>query len=253
MQQQAEALNPGFIKRMTSGLPWVRLKIAASLDGRTAMASGESQWITGAAARADVQRLRARSCAVLTGIGTVLDDDPSLTVREEQLGLANAMAVARNQPLRVVLDSRLRTPSDARMLGLEGDTLIIGAMESPATQALQGAGAQTAILPAQAAGNSGIDLAALLGLLAERQCNEVLLEAGATLAGAFLQANLVDELVIYQAPMILGHAARPMLVTRDMDRLSQSLRLTVKEVRSVGTDLRINAIVTPPPESGSEN
>jgi diaminohydroxyphosphoribosylaminopyrimidine deaminase/5-amino-6-(5-phosphoribosylamino)uracil reductase len=245
LQAQAEALNPGFIKRMTCGLPYVRLKMATSLDGRTAMASGESKWITGAAARADVQRLRARSCAVLTGIGTVLGDDPSLTVREPQPGLENAPAVAQQQPLRVVLDSGFRTPLTAKLLELDGDALVIGATDVPAMHALKSAGAQTAVLPAQTAGNARVDLAAALRLLGERQCNEVLVEAGATLGGALLQAGLVDELVIYQAPMILGHEARPLLALPGLERLSQRLQLDIKEVRSVGTDLRINAIVTP--------
>ncbi len=246
LQAQAEALNPGFIKRMTCGLPYVRLKMATSLDGRTAMASGESKWITGAAARADVQRLRARSCAVLTGIGTVLGDDPSLTVREQQLGLENAAAVAQQQPLRVVLDSGFRTPLTAKLLELDGDTLVIGAADVPAMHALQRGGAQTAVLPAHTPGTAKkIDLAAALRLLGERQCNEVLVEAGATLGGALLQAGLVDELVIYQAPMILGHDARPLLALPGVERLSQRLQLDIKEVRSVGTDLRINAIVTP--------
>ena len=245
LQAQAEALNPGFIKRMTCGLPYVRLKMATSLDGRTAMASGESKWITGAAARADVQRLRARSCAVLTGIGTVLGDDPSLTVREPQPGLENAPAVAQQQPLRVVLDSGFRTPLTAKLLELDGDALVIGATDVPAMHALKSAGAQTAVLPAQTADNARVDLAAALRLLGERQCNEVLVEAGATLGGALLQAGLVDELVIYQAPMILGHEARPLLALPGLERLSQRLQLDIKEVRSVGTDLRINAIVTP--------
>ncbi len=245
LQAQAEALNPGFSKRMRSGLPLVRLKMATSLDGRTAMASGESKWLTGPAARADVQRLRARSCAVLTGIGTVLADDPALTVRTWQPGQENAAAIGHRQPLRVVLDSAFRTPVTAQLLRANGDTLIIGAGELPATRVLRAKGAQTAVLPAPAADAARVDLAAVLRLLAERQCNEVLVEAGATLAGAFLQAGLVDELIIYQAPMLLGHEARPMLRLPGLERLAQRLQLVIKEVRCVGADLRINAIVTP--------
>lgn len=245
LQAQAEALNPGFIKRMRSGIPLVRLKMATSLDGRTAMASGESKWLTGPAARADVQQLRARSCAVLTGIGTVLDDDPSLTVRNRQPGLENAATAGHRQPLRVVLDSTFRTPVAAKLLQADGDALIIGAVEALATHALQEAGAQTAVLSAPAVDAARVDLVGTLRLLADRQCNEVLVEAGATLAGAFLQAGLVDELVIYQAPMLLGHEARPMLKLSGIERLAQRLQLAIKEVRCVGADLRINAIVTP--------
>src|SRR5690606_21527229 len=191
LEHEARALNPGFIKRMESGRPFVRVKLAMSLDGRTAMASGESKWITGADAREDVQRLRAQSCAIITGVGTVLADDPSLTVRPQDWRAMVYPDSDVRQPLRVVLDRQLRTPVTARLLGEPGATLIVSALD-PAPQtvaALQSEGAELLHLPAS---GSGIDLAQLLDELGRRQCNEVLVEAGPTLAAAFISEQLVD-------------------------------------------------------------
>lgn len=228
---QAEALNPGFCKRMRSGLPWVRVKLAQSLDGRTAMASGESQWITAPAARADVQRLRARSSAILTGIGTLLADDPSLNVRLEG---------AWRQPLRVVLDSALRTPPTARLLGLPGSTLILTASgDSTRAAALATAGAELRQVATVSAG--GLDLQAVLRLLGERQCNEVHVEAGATLSGALVAAGLVDELVVYVAPLLLGDGARGLLHLPGLQCMAEGIRLAVTDLREVGRDIRITA------------
>ena len=202
MQPQAEALNPGFISRMVRQRPYVRIKQAVSLDGRTAMASGESKWITGAEARGDVQRLRARSSVILTGIGTVLADDPAMTLRAEQLGLDNADSVVQRQPLRVVLDSNLQIPLDAAILNQPGETLIV---YSEADDGKVAALANKATLLQRDTG----DLAGLLDWLArERESNELLIEAGATLTGAFIAAGLVDELVLYQASTLLGSNAR---------------------------------------------
>ena len=191
LRVQAIALNEGFVSRVTRGRPFVRLKMAASLDGGTAMASGESQWITGEAAREDVQRLRAASGAILTGADTVLDDDPSLTVREWPADAGG------RQPYRVVLDSKLRTPPGATMLGLDGETIIYCARDAN-RNGLEQAGA-TVVTVAQEGGR--VDLAAALAELAGRGVNDVLVECGPTLAGALLDAKLVDELVIYQATM----------------------------------------------------
>lgn len=240
LESQARQLNPGFISRMERGRPFVRLKLAASLDGRTAMRSGESQWITGAAARADVQRLRARSSAVVTGVDTVLHDNASLTVRPDELGLAPELAeqAAQHQPLRVVLDSQLRLPTGAKLLSLPGEVLIVTAMEPehPRAQALTGVGARILSLPG---GDGRVDLEALLARLAsEYQCNELLLECGATLAGAALSTGLVDELVLYMATTLLGSSARPLL-DLPLERMAQQYRLKLKDSCMLADDLRL--------------
>lgn len=235
----AERLNPGFLKRMREGVPFVRCKLAASLDGRTAMASGESRWITGEAARRDVHRLRARSSAIVTGIETVLADDPSMNVRlppGELPGFAGAEPL--RQPLRVVLDTRLRMPLRARMLELPGGTLVVCGEGAPADSEaeLRDAGADVLRLP-QLGGR--LDLGALLRALAQRAVNEVLIESGPTLAGSVLQAGLVDELVIYQAPHLMGHAARGLVKLHGVDEMSQRLAMQLRDARRVGEDLRL--------------
>jgi len=241
LEQEARALNPGFDKRMRSGLPYVRLKLAASLDGRTAMASGESRWITSEAARRDVQWLRARSSAVITGIDTVLADDPSLNVR---LHPAEIPALTPDepvrQPLRVVVDSRLRMPGDARMLPLPGATLVVTCSDSPrAIAQMTSAGAEVQRCPAAA--GARIDLRALMRYLGERELNEVLIETGPTLAGAAMQAGIVDELVLYLAPHLMGDAARGLFRLPGLDRMADRVALTIIDVRQVGPDLRITA------------
>jgi diaminohydroxyphosphoribosylaminopyrimidine deaminase/5-amino-6-(5-phosphoribosylamino)uracil reductase len=242
LEVQARALNPGFIKRMETGLPWVRLKLAMSLDGRTAMASGESQWITGPEARQQVQRLRAQSCAIVTGIDTVLVDDPSLTVRADELGLENAEAISQQQPLRVVLDSSLRIEPTAKLLSQVGRTLIVSKQPGLAAEAaLLEAGAKIDY----AAGENGqIDLISVLKILAAKDCNEVLFETGATLAGALLQADLVDELIIFMAPDLLGSSARP-LMDFTIDKMSDKKQLHIDSIFPVGRDWRINARLIP--------
>ncbi|TXT24319.1 MAG: diaminohydroxyphosphoribosylaminopyrimidine deaminase [Gallionellaceae bacterium] len=238
METAARELNIGFFSRMTRGTPWVRSKIAASLDGRTALANGASQWITGTAARQDVQRWRARSCAVLAGIGTVLADNPQLNVR----GIETS-----RQPLRVVVDSYLRLPPDARLLqilrdgGNAGKALVYtGAQDGVKIAALENAGAQVAVL-----GDAGgrVDLRAMLRDLAARGCNEVLVEAGSGLNGSLLRAGLVDELVLYFAPQMLGDMARGMAGLGELTALDQSVALAWQDVRQVGQDLRIVARV----------
>ena len=238
LEADARALNPGFIRRMSTQRPYVRLKLAMSLDGRTAMASGESKWITGEAARHDVQRLRAGSSAIMTGIGTVLADDPSMNVRlnaSDLPGVQNDEFVL--QPLRVVLDAQARMPTDARMLGLPGDTLVCVA-ESADGDALRAAGAQVQPLPELQEG--ALDLEALLVTLAQRQVNEVLFECGATLAGAALQAGIVDELIVYMAPHLMGDAARGLVNLPGVDRMEQRICLSLTDVRRVGDDLRLH-------------
>ncbi len=239
LEPEATALNRGFISRMVRRRPHVRLKLATSLDGRTALASGESRWITGPEARRDVQRLRARSSAVLTGIGTVLADDPSLNVRENFYPLLAAEFSEIRQPLRVIADSKLRTPPQAKILSPPGAVLIATLDSSlPAADALRSAGAEVLALPGR---DERLDLAALLTQLADRGINELHAECGATLAGALLSHKLVDELVLYLAPALLGSDARPMALLEDMTGMEQWLELVVDELRAVGGDIRLTA------------
>lgn len=227
METAARELNAGFFARMTRGMPWVRSKIAMSLDGRTALGNGKSQWITGDAARQDVQRWRARSCAVLTGINTVLADDARLNVR----GIETP-----RQPLRVVLDSQLRIPLEARVL-IGGGALIYTAMrDAEKSAALEQAGASVCVLPD---GKGQVDLPAMLRDLAQRGCNEVLVEAGSILNGALLRTGLVDELLLYVAPQLLGDAARGMAQLGELTSLDQRVNLKWQDMRQVGNDLRI--------------
>jgi len=239
MAAESETLNPGFIRRMQTGRPYVRCKLAMSLDGRTAMASGQSQWITGSAARLDVQRLRARSDAIVTGIGTVLADDPSMNVRIE-VGSGGGIGYddALLQPLRVVLDSRLRMPASAKMVGLAGDTLVCCVTAGPNQSLLEAAGVEVR----QLTGNSGrIDLGKLLDELGRRQINEVLIESGPTLAGEFLGAGWVDELVIYAAPHVMGDEARGLFRLPGLERMQDRIGLEINDLRMVGDDIRITA------------
>ena len=232
MQPQAEALNPGFISRMRSTRPYVRVKLAASLDGRTALANGVSQWITGEAARADVQGLRARSSAILTGIGTVLADDPSLNVRAFDIG---------RQPLRVVVDGGLRMPATAKMLRLPGTTLIVTARDNAVSaRRLVEAGAEVLYLPAA---SGRVDLVALMQHLALREINELMVEAGAGLCGALLAAQLLDEIVIYYAPHILGDTAQGMFTLPGLENMQQRWALQIQDVCAVGDDWRVTARV----------
>ena len=222
----------GFLARHRRGRGRLRLKLAMSLDGRTAMASGESQWITGPAARRDVQRLRAASCAIVTGIGTVLADDCSLTVREAELPEARLPPPAR-RALRVVLDSQLRTPPAAAVLAGGQRSLIVhdAAAEGPEDRP----GCEHLAVPA--AGNGGLHLDAVLDALARRECNEILLESGPSLAGAFLRAGLVDELIVYTAPKLLGSAARP-LVELPLHDMASAVTLERIDQRLIGHDQR---------------
>ena len=233
MQTEAEALNPGFISRMKLGRPYVRVKLAASLDGRTGMANGDSKWITSTAARADVQKWRARSSASLTGVETVLADDPLLTVRDLDIG---------RQPLRVVLDSRLRMPSQARMLQAKGKTLVVTASDEIARmQALKKAGAEVTHISTP---QKTVDPAALFQHLAWLEVNEVLVEAGATLCGALLRENLVDELVLYYAPHIMGGNERGMFALPPLLRMSDRINVKITDVRAIGNDWRVIAKVS---------
>ncbi len=231
LEAEARTLNAGFVMRATRGRPLVRCKLAMSLDGRTALASGESQWITGPEARHDVQRLRARSSAILTGIGTVLADDPALTVR---------LPDTERQPLRIVLDPQLDTPPEARILAPPGRVLILGAETAPRERrgALVDAGAEVRLLPAS---DHALDLSTVMDELAHRELNEIHTECGATLAGALLHAGLVDELVLYVAPILLGDAARGLFRLPALARMAERVALEIDDIRAVGCDWRITA------------
>lgn len=225
---EAEALNIGFVSRMRRGRPWVRLKMAASLDGKTALLNGASQWITGPAARNDGHRWRARACAVLTGSGTVLADDPGLTVRAVE---------TERQPLRVVVDSRLQTPANAKVLA-GGALLASISADLPQAPALRAAGAEILVLPGA---DGRVDLAALLEKLAERGCNEIHVEAGAGLNGALLRAGLVDELIAYLAPCLLGDQAQGVCQWPALTTLSEQKKLDLIDVRKIGADIFLRA------------
>lgn len=225
---EAEALNIGFVSRMRRGRPWVRLKMAASLDGKSALLNGASQWITGPAARQDGHRWRARACAILTGSGTVLADDSRLTVR--------AVDSAR-QALRVVVDSRLQTPASAKLLA--GGALLVSARaDLPQAPALRAAGAEILALPGA---DGRVDLAALLEKLAARGCNEIHVEAGAGLNGALLRAGLVDELIVYLAPCLLGDQAQGLCQWPALTTLSEQIKLDLIELRKIGADIFLRA------------
>jgi diaminohydroxyphosphoribosylaminopyrimidine deaminase/5-amino-6-(5-phosphoribosylamino)uracil reductase len=236
MAESAEKLNPGFMKRMRTGRPYVRIKVAASLDGRTAMASGESQWITGPAARQDVQRLRALSDAILTGVGTILADDPALTVRRPELSDIGDCTEPSRQPLRVIADRDARTPPTARIL--QGGNVRIfcseAALETPQAQDLAALGIDVTGLGWR---EDGVNLCELLDALGERGINELLVEAGPRLAGAFLAQRLADEFWLYQAPVFLGSEGRP-TVTLPLTTMADKVQWQVSDRRQVGDDQR---------------
>lgn len=237
LEESARALNPGFIKRMETGLPFVRVKSAISLDGRTAMQSGESKWITGPAARGDVQKLRAQSSVILTGIGSILQDDSALTVREAQLNLPNVADVVQKQPLRVVLDSHLQMPLTASILKQPGRTLIVTCSDDTIAQnKLKGAGAEVLVVPAE---NDRVALLPLLHWLAsEEQCNDLLVETGSVLAGAFVEQKLADELHVYLAMKLLGSQAKP-LFELPLTKMSEQVELQMLDSRMLGDDLKL--------------
>jgi len=237
LESQAVALNRGFIKRMTEKRPFVRCKLACSIDGRTAMASGESVWITSEQSRHDVQILRAESSAIITGAGTVLADNPSLNVRlnHQDLSLDDDLEVL--QPLRVILDARLQTPVNARILSLPGKVVIFCSDQAIAEAAKYTQGNVSVI--AVEANDELLDFKQVLQALAERQINDVLLETGATLAGSAIQAGLVDELVIYQAPHLMGHEARALVNIPGLENMSDRIVLKLADQRLIGQDQRL--------------
>jgi len=229
MEDEARELNIGFLARMTRGRPWVRMKIAASLDGRTALANGKSRWITGETARQDGHRWRARACALLTGFGTVRDDDPQFNVRGVD---------TPRQPLKIVVDSKFETSPSARLLQ-EGKTLIVGAVnEENKIAALKATGAEAIIIPND---HGKVELFRLMEELGRRELNEIHVEAGTKLNGSLLQAGVVDELLVYLAPSVIGDSGRGMFHLPEITELSRASTLKIREVERVGADLRILA------------
>jgi diaminohydroxyphosphoribosylaminopyrimidine deaminase / 5-amino-6-(5-phosphoribosylamino)uracil reductase len=227
--EEARELNVGFVSRMTRGVPWVRLKVAASLDGKTALANGRSQWITGEAARRDGHHWRARACAVLTGAGTVRDDDPRLTVRE---------VPTTRQPLRVVVDSKLETPPAAKILE-GGGVLVAAAREDKARiAALRAKGAEVIVMPN---GAGKVELGDLFRELGRREMNEVHVEAGLRLNGSLLREGFVDELLVYLAPSIIGDRAQGMFELPELADLAGRRQLVIRDLCAVGSDIRVMA------------
>jgi len=235
LEADAEALNPGFIKRMKTGLPFVRVKLAMSLDGRTAMSSGESKWITGEAARNDVQRMRARSSAVLTGSGTVLADDPSMIVRISETELGSP--IEPHQPLRAIIDGQLKISSDSNIFKQPGECIVFTAVDESQSKNFSAANVVTL---SDTTGK--VDLNKMMQYLAEQQVNEVHVEAGSELCGALLGLQLVDEIVIYMAPHIMGDSAKGLFHLPGIEAMSQRINLDIKEIRQIGKDWRITVL-----------
>ena len=228
LEAAAHELNPGFIQRMKTSRPYVRCKLAMSVDGRTAMSNGESKWITSEHSRQDVHRLRARSSAIVTGAGTVLADDPSMTARLEGI---------ERQPLRVIIDTNLSTPVDAKILKQDGQAHILTCSDDEdSIELLSNAGAKVVQLPMV---NNRVDLFAMMDYLNELEVNEVLLETGSTLSGAMLEAQLIDELVIYMAPIVMGNEARGMFRLPNLQTMADRIELSLVETRTIGHDLRL--------------
>jgi diaminohydroxyphosphoribosylaminopyrimidine deaminase/5-amino-6-(5-phosphoribosylamino)uracil reductase len=229
MAPQAKALNPGFISRMTRGRPWVRTKLAASMDGRTALANGESKWISCDASREDVHRWRARSSAVLTGIGTLLADDPTFTVR---------LPGKWRQPMKVIVDTNLSTPANAKVFALNPDLVYIatGVDDPEEHEPLNAIGANVQVFPER---RGFMDLKSILETLAELECNEVLMEAGAGMNGALLEAGLVDELILYMCPSLLGDKARGMFSLPGISSMDERRGLEIVDARMFDKDLRL--------------
>ena len=239
MMSEAERLNRGFLKRMRTGFPWIQLKLGASLDGRTAMANGESQWITSPEARRDVQRLRAQSHAILTSSATVLADDPALTVRWDELGADTQARYSQadvRQPVRIVVDSQNRVTPTHRLVQQPGETWFA---RTRADERQWPDGVRSILVPEH---NGHLDLVSLMMLLGREQINSIWVEAGAQMAGALLQAGLVDELIVYLAPKLLGSEARGLCVLPGLESLAAAPALKFTEIRQVGPDLCLHLI-----------
>lgn len=236
MESEAEAINPGFCKRMRTGLPRITVKLASTLDGKTALQNGKSQWITGPLARQDVQRHRAKSCAILSGSGTVMADNPSLNVRYDELGdLALPLPAIQRQPLRVLLDGRNQFPNDLRLLSLPGDILLINGQIS------QSAFPDNLTQWQAPYQDNKLDLHAVFEELGRREINEVWVEAGAKLAGVLLKEKLVDQLILYQAPKLIGESGQNLFAIPTLTEMSQVIDLALQDLRQVGNDIKLTA------------
>ena len=250
METSARLLNPGHIKKFEQGLPYVRLKLAMSLDGKTALKNGESQWITGPDARKDVQKLRARSSAIVTGVQTVIDDDPQLTVRADDLNVDFADLSATVKREIVVLDSNLNIPADASVLKNPNTILVCvdqayQASAGETTEAGDKSFLGTRLWYTEANADGRVDLHSVLRQLAKAGCNEVLFECGATLAGALMSARLVDEVIVYMAPKLMGNEAKSLLNFASPDNMRDLVELEIKDIRQLGKDLRVTAQISP--------
>jgi len=245
LESDARELNPGFIQLMSAGMPYVRCKLAASLDGKTAMASGESKWITSPQARQDVQRLRAQSCAIISGADSIITDNAKMTVRWPELGSAREGYPEANlrQPIRVIIDTQNRLTPDLALF--EHDSPIILIRSTIENLPSWPHFVEQVALPRveNHCGEQKLDLRALLKYLAGKGLNDVLVESGASLAGAFLEQNLVNELVLYQAPKLMGGAAKSLVTMPGIAKLSDAKALKIKDVRMLGPDIRIRAIL----------
>ncbi|MDP5030029.1 MAG: bifunctional diaminohydroxyphosphoribosylaminopyrimidine deaminase/5-amino-6-(5-phosphoribosylamino)uracil reductase RibD [Paraglaciecola sp.] len=239
MQTQAESLNRGFIKRMRTGRPWVTVKLAASLDGKTALANGQSKWITGPMARQDVQRHRARSCAILSGSGTVLADNPALNVRYAELGLDETVLTEANliQPRKVILDGRNQLTPDLTCLQSTSPTLLINSRPNPLPFFANVTQYQAPAV------NNQLDLHAVFNYLGSQQINNLWVEAGGKLAGALLQSKLIDELILYQAPKLMGSKGQDLFDIAPLTSMQQAYSLSWSDVRQIGTDLKLTATI----------
>lgn len=237
-EQDARSLNKGFIKRMHTGLPYVRLKLATSLDGRTAMRSGESVWITSPEARVDVHRLRLESCAIISGVNTIEVDNPRFNVRLKDTDIDVQYCISGRTPIRVVLDSQRRTQAQAKIFSQAGETwqMVARGSQPAATESAD----QIIEIPADQA---GLNLAAVLSYLGQHQMNDVLVEAGGTLAASFIKAGLVDELIVYQSPDVMGSSACAMINIPEILKMSEKIRFEYQDVRKIGRDLKL--VLTP--------
>jgi len=251
-EQQAKALNPGFHKRHEVGLPWVRLKLASSLDGRTALANGQSKWITGSEARSDVQRMRLASSAIVTGVNSVIKDDPRMNIRLDELGLSAAEREANQlrltlSPLKVILDSALRTPVSAQIL-TSGPVYIFTLADQSAVAAFSAslpAGHQVEIVQAESSAATppeGVDLSFVLKFLAQKECNNVLVEAGAVLSSAFIYGGWVDELAVYIAPKLMGADAMPLVDKTGIASMDELLKFDTTAVEPFGNDIKLTMV-----------
>ncbi len=238
-QTQAEQLNRGFIKRMSTGRPWVTVKLASSFDGKTALANGQSKWITGPLARQDVQRHRARSCAILSGSGTVLADNPLLNVRYSELGFDEQIPAESElrQPLKVLLDGRNQLTPDLECLQSASPALIINSVSNPLPFFVNVSQWQAPYR------NNKLDLAAVFDYLGTLQLNHIWVEAGAKMAGALLQSKLIDELILYQAPKLMGNTGQDLFAIESLTDMQQAYNLSWTDMRQIGPDLKLTATV----------